>query len=60
MPIFLMLCRVDKRSRQESVALEFTMKVVFDRLGDVRPNAIVIDKSNTEYDVLMNMTNFVG
>jgi hypothetical protein len=55
MPIFLMLCSADKGSGQEGVALELTIKAVFDRLGDVRPNAIVIDKSNTEYNALMKV-----
>jgi hypothetical protein len=50
-----MLCSADKGSGQEGVALELTMKAVFDRLGDVRPNAIVIDKSNTEYNALMKV-----
>jgi hypothetical protein len=55
MPIYLMLCSTDKGSGQEGVALQLNLKAVFDRLGDVRPNAIVIDKRNIEYNALMNV-----
>jgi hypothetical protein len=48
-----MLCSTDKGSGQEGVALQLNLKAVFDRLGDVRPNAIVIDKRNIEYNALM-------
>jgi hypothetical protein len=50
-----MLCSTDKGSGQEGVALQLNLKAVFDRLGDVRPNAIVIDKRNIEYNALMNV-----
>ena len=49
-PMFLMLCSNDKNSGHEETALQLTMRKVFEVLGDIRPNAIVIDKNKTKYD----------
>jgi hypothetical protein len=49
MPIFLMLCSTDNETGQEQTALYLTMKAVFLNMGNIRPNAIVIDKSQTEF-----------
>ena len=50
MPIFFMLCSADVDKNHESMALKLTLQAVFERMGNVRPNAIVIDKSKTEYN----------
>ena len=50
MPIFLMLCSADVDKGHEVVALRLTLKAIFEKMGQVRPNAIVIDKSKTEYN----------
>ena len=55
MPIFFMLCSSDVKSGQESMALKLTWKVVFDKMGSVRPNAIIIDKCMTEFNALKNV-----
>jgi hypothetical protein len=49
MPIFLMLCSADNETSEEQTALYLTMKAVFLNMGNIRPNAIVIDKSQTEF-----------
>ena len=42
-----MLCSKDTGSRQEGIALELCLKVVFEAIGNVRPTCIVIDKHKT-------------
>jgi hypothetical protein len=49
MPIFLMLCSADNETGQEQTALYLTMKAVFLNMGNIRPNTIVIDKSQTKF-----------
>jgi hypothetical protein len=49
MPIFFMLCSVDSKRGQEQTALYLTMNSVFLNMGNIRPNAIIIDKSQTEF-----------
>ena len=53
--IFLMLCSADVKSGQESMALKLTIKVVFDKVKHVRPNAIIIHKFMTEFNVLQDV-----
>jgi hypothetical protein len=50
MPIFLMLYSADVKSGQESMALRLTIKIVFEKMRYVRPNAIIIDKYMTEFN----------
>jgi hypothetical protein len=47
MHVFYMLCSKDTGSRQEGIALELYLKVVFEAIGNVRPTCIVIDKHKT-------------
>ena len=47
MHVFLMICSNDTNSGHEGIALQLTMRKKFEVLGDVRPNAIVIDKNET-------------
>ena len=47
MHVFLILCSNDTNSGHEGIALQLTMRKKFEVLGDVRPNAIVIDKNET-------------
>ena len=39
----------------EKFALEITIKIIFERLEGIRPNALVIDKSWIEYISLKNV-----
>ena len=55
MPIFIMLCLSDVKSGQESMALKLMMKVVFYKMGSVRPNAIIIDKCMTKFNALKDV-----
>ncbi len=56
-PIWLMLCSNDVGTSQEKVALELTFKMVFAKLGQVRPAAIVIDKSQQELEAILKVVN---
>ena len=49
-PIWLMLCTNDPGSNQESIALEITLKIVLSRMRNIRPMALVIDKSQIELE----------
>ena len=57
MPIFLMLCSKDIQAGHEATALRFTLRAVLDRMGPVRPNAIVIDKSIIELNAFTTVIN---
>lgn len=57
MPIFLMICNVDKDIKREGMALWLTMKVVFQNMETIRPNAIVIDKACTELNAITKAIN---
>ena len=50
-----MLCTNDARSHHEQLALEMTLKKIFQRMKGVRPNALVIDKCWVEYIALKNV-----
>ena len=56
-PIFLMLCSKDYQEGHEATTLRLTMWAVFERMGPMRPNAIVIDKSATELNVFTAVIN---
>jgi len=53
MPIFIMLYSDDNESGQVGTALWLTIKVVFQSIGIIRPNAIVIDKDQTSRIVII-------
>ena len=57
MPIFLMLCSKDYQAGHEATALRIILRAVFERMGPVRPNAIVIDKSTTEFNAFTTVIN---
>jgi hypothetical protein len=49
MPIFFMLYNADNETGQEQTALYLIMKAVFFNMGNIRPNTIVINKSQTKF-----------
>ena len=52
-----MLCTNDSGTNQEKLALELTFKIVFAKLGEVFPTAIVIDKSVQELEAILRVVN---
>ncbi|MCO5569696.1 hypothetical protein L7F22_023412 [Adiantum nelumboides] len=56
-PIWFMLCTCDVGDRHEVIALEITIKRIFSRMANVRPSALVIDKSQQELDALLRVVN---
>ena len=56
-PIFFMLCSKDYQADHEATALRITLRVVFERMGPVRSNAIIIDKSTTEFNAFTTVIN---
>ena len=42
-PLWYMLCTNDAGSQHEQLALQMTLKFIFERMEGVRPNALVID-----------------
>ncbi|MCO5568072.1 hypothetical protein L7F22_021767 [Adiantum nelumboides] len=56
-PIWFMLCTCDVGAHHEVIALEITIKRIFSRMANVRPSALVIDKSQQELDALLRVTN---
>ena len=54
-PLWYMLCTNDAGSHQEQLALEMTLKFIFERMEGVRPNALVINKYWVEYIALKNV-----
>ena len=57
MPNFLMFCSKDYQSGHEATTLKLTLQAVFEIMGPVNPNAIVIDKSATKFYVVTTMIN---
>ncbi|MCO5557658.1 hypothetical protein L7F22_011226 [Adiantum nelumboides] len=55
--IWFMLCTCDVGARHEVIALEITIKRIFSRMANVRPSALVIDKSQQELDALLRVVN---
>ena len=45
LPIWFMICTNDPGTQQEGIAFEVTFRVIFSRLQNCRPNAIVIETS---------------
>ena len=43
-----MFCSKDYHEDHEVTVLKLTLQAMFERMGPIRPNAIVIDKSATE------------
>ena len=54
-PIWFMLCSKDPGERHEHFALEITFATLFSRLGNIRPRAIIIDKSQVEFNAIYNV-----
>ena len=50
-----MLCTNDTGSQHEQLALEMTLKIIFEKMEGVRPKALVTDKSWTECIALKNV-----
>ena len=57
LPIWFMLCTVDPGCRHDVIALSLTLKIIFGRIGNVRPSALVIDKSQQELEAIQNVVN---
>ncbi len=56
-PIWFMLCTHDVGTTQESIALQVTLSVVFQRMNEVRPAALVIDKCHPELLAIMHIVD---
>lgn len=56
-PIWLMLCTSDVGTNQESKALELTFKMIFSRMHEIRPAAIVIDKNPMELEAIQKVVD---
>ena len=54
-PLWYMLCTNDLGSRHEQFTFEMTLKIIFERIEGIRPNALVTDKSWIEYTSLTNV-----
>ena len=52
-----MLCSKDYQEGHEATTLRLTLRAVFERMGPIRPNAIVIDKSATELNAFTAVIN---
>ena len=57
MPIFLMFCFEDYQEGQKATTLKLTLRAVFERMGPIRPNAIVIDKNATKLNAFTTVIN---
>ena len=49
------MCKTKSGSRHEKIALHMALKFMFDKMDNVCPNAIVIDKSWTKYNAIRNV-----
>ena len=49
-PVWLMMCTNDPGSDHEKISLEVTLKVIFSRMKNIRPTALVIDKCQVELE----------
>ena len=56
LPLWCMLCSCDDGEKHEQIALEITLKFIFEWLKDVRPSALVI----MQYIMLCPMIHVVG
>lgn len=57
LPIWFMMCTNDPGTTEESNAIELTFKLIFSRMGNVRPKAIIIDKSAQELEAILKVVN---
>lgn len=55
MPIWFMVCSDNKGKGHQTIALRLTFWVVFNRLGCLRPRALVIDKSIVELQAIADV-----
>ena len=57
MPIWFMLCTCNAGAHHEVIALEKTLHILFSRMRQIRPAALVIDKSQQELEALLKVVN---
>lgn len=56
-PIWLMLCSQDGGAHHDVISLETTLRAIFSRMGNIRPAALVIDKSQQELEAFLKVVN---
>ncbi|MCO5589061.1 hypothetical protein L7F22_043026 [Adiantum nelumboides] len=56
-PLWFMLCTTDAGAHHDVIALEMTLRIIFSRLGSIRPAALVIDKSQQELEAFLKVIN---
>ncbi|MCO5564813.1 hypothetical protein L7F22_018481 [Adiantum nelumboides] len=56
-PLWFMLCTTDAGAHHDVIALEMTLRIMFSRLGSIRPAALVIDKSQQELETFLKVIN---
>jgi hypothetical protein len=56
-PIFYILCSIDKQQGHKGIAIELALTHIFESLGIIRPAAIVIDKHRPSLNALINVVN---
>ena len=54
---FLMFCSKDYQEDHEATTLRLTLRAVFERMGPIRPNAIVIDQNAIELNASTAVIN---
>ena len=52
MPVFYMLCFKHKGQGHQGIAIEIALEYVFKNIGNVRPNAILINKDMTSLNAI--------
>ena len=52
-----MFCLKNYQACYEATALRLTLRAVFEKMGPVRPNAIVIDKNVTKLNIFIVLIN---
>ncbi|MCO5554036.1 hypothetical protein L7F22_007562 [Adiantum nelumboides] len=57
LPLWFMLCTHDVGTSQESVALHITLQLVFQRMKNIRPKALVIDKCMTSLKAIKQVVD---
>ena len=55
LPLWFMLCSCDDGEKHEQIVLKITFKIIFERIKDVIPSALVTDKSDVEYNAIYNV-----
>jgi hypothetical protein len=56
-PVFYMLCSIDKQQGHEGIAIELALTHIFESLGTIRPAAIVIDKHRLSLNAITHVVN---